>query len=53
MALCNSLERGLEYIEELKTKYYKDVPEFNEAEVDNIVFVTSPQRGAGIYLYNV
>lgn len=52
VALCDSLHESTTYINELKEKYYKTIPEFQEEDAGNIVFVTSPQRGAEIYLTN-
>ncbi|XP_031618440.1 N-acetylgalactosamine kinase [Contarinia nasturtii] len=50
VAICDSLETSSKYIAELKEKYFKNLPDYDENEADNIVFVTNPQRGATIYL---
>lgn len=52
VAICDSLELSLLYIEELKHKYFKNLPEFSGEEVENVVFVTNPQKGAGIFVDN-
>lgn len=50
VAICNSLEQSSKYINELKAKYFNQLPDYNEYDADNVVFVTNPQSGATIYL---
>lgn len=50
VAICDSFEKSNQYISELTEKYFKFLPDFNENDAENVVFVTNPQRGAGVYL---
>lgn len=50
VAICDSLESSTKYINELKEKYFKHLPDYNDGEADSVVFVTNPQKGAAIYL---
>ncbi|KAJ6642466.1 N-acetylgalactosamine kinase [Pseudolycoriella hygida] len=48
VALCESKEHSQKFIQELKEKYYKKLPE-SELNFENVVFATSPQSGAEIF----
>lgn len=50
VALCESKENSQQFINELKEKYYKKLPEFGSGlHLENVVFATSPQSGAQIF----
>lgn len=51
VAACNSVEQSQTYIDELVKQYYSKLPNFGaNADLSSIVFATSPQSGAEIYL---
>lgn len=50
VALCNSVAASQRYINELKENYYKHLENVNENDLDNIIFATSPQGGAEIFV---
>lgn len=52
VAICDSLEKSAQYIQELKEKYYSDILSADRSSLDSAVFVTSPQKGAEILLPN-
>lgn len=49
VALCDSVSKSQRYIQELKEKYYKGLP-IRDIDLDGVVFATSPQSGAEIFL---
>lgn len=50
MALCDGSNQSIDYINYLKQSYYADLKQAEGKNLDEIVFATSPQRGAEIYL---
>lgn len=52
VALCDGKEQSVEYISYLKQSYYAGLKNAEGRNLDEIVFATSPQRGAEIYLMN-
>lgn len=51
VALCDSHEISKAYIDELKKSYYANLPQAQDRNLDHIVFATSPQSGAVVYVY--
>lgn len=49
MALCDGHVASQKYIKELREKYYSKLS--NGQSLDNVVFATSPQCGAEIYVH--
>lgn len=49
VAICDSLEQSLRYIQELKDKYYSHLDDCTEEEKNDAVFVTNPQSGAALF----
>lgn len=52
VALCDGVNESVQYINYLKESYYANLPQAKGKNLDEIVFATSPQRGAEIYLAN-
>lgn len=50
VAICDSLDSSNQYIAALKEKYFKSLPNYNEDDAENVIFVTNPQAGAGIHM---
>lgn len=50
VALCDGVDQSLQYIDYLKETYYADLAQAQGRNLDELVFATSPQRGAEIYL---
>uniref|UniRef100_A0A1Q3FLU2 Putative galactokinase n=1 Tax=Culex tarsalis TaxID=7177 RepID=A0A1Q3FLU2_CULTA len=50
VALCDGIDQSLQYIGHLKKTYYADLAQAQGSNLDEVVFATSPQRGAEIYL---
>lgn len=50
VALCDGVDQSVEYINHLKQSYYADLENALGKNLDELVFATSPQRGAEIYL---
>lgn len=50
VAICDSLEQSLLYIQELKDKYYSQLNECTDEEMNDAVFVTNPQSGAAVFV---
>lgn len=51
VAACSSVEQSQMYIDELVKQYYEKLPNFGtNVDLSSIVFATSPQSGAEIYL---
>lgn len=51
VAACSSIEQSQQYIDELKKNYYHKLPNCENVDLSSVVFATSPQSGAVIYLY--
>uniref|UniRef100_T1GSX9 GHMP kinase N-terminal domain-containing protein n=1 Tax=Megaselia scalaris TaxID=36166 RepID=T1GSX9_MEGSC len=51
VALCDSMDQCQRYIDFLKEKYYRDLPQAKELDLDNVIFATSPQNGAEIFIF--
>lgn len=50
VALCDGVDQSLQYIDYLKDAYYADLAQAQGRNLEEVVFATSPQRGAEIYL---
>lgn len=50
VAICDSLEQSMLYIQELKDKYYSQLDGCTDDEKNDAVFVTNPQSGAALFL---
>ncbi|XP_055611052.1 N-acetylgalactosamine kinase [Uranotaenia lowii] len=50
VALCDGVEQSEQYIKALKETYFANNPRADGKDLSTIVFATSPQRGAEIYL---
>lgn len=50
VALCDGVYESEQYINFLKKTYYPNVAQAEGKNLDEIVFATSPQRGAEIYM---
>lgn len=50
VALCNGVDQSEGYINYLKKTYYATLPQAEGKMLDEIIFATSPQRGAEIYV---
>lgn len=50
VALCNSMDQCQRYIDFLKEKYYKSLPQAKDLDLENVIFATSPQNGAEIFV---
>ncbi|XP_055382550.1 N-acetylgalactosamine kinase [Condylostylus longicornis] len=50
VALCDSPEQCQRFIQELKEKYYSQLPQAKNKNLDEVIFSTCPQSGAEIYL---
>lgn len=50
VAACNSIEQSQHYIDQLKQQYYQKLPNCTNVDLSSVVFATSPQSGAEIYL---
>uniref|UniRef100_A0A0K8TKS2 Putative galactokinase n=1 Tax=Tabanus bromius TaxID=304241 RepID=A0A0K8TKS2_TABBR len=51
VALCDSLDSCNKYIQVLKEKYYKDLPQAKGRNLDNVVFATYPCGGAEVFYH--
>ncbi|XP_058831793.1 N-acetylgalactosamine kinase isoform X2 [Topomyia yanbarensis] len=52
VALCDGIEESIQYINMLKRLYYTNRSQATGRNLNELVFATSPQRGAEIYLLN-
>lgn len=52
VALCDGSDQSEDYINHLKKTYYANLPQAEGKNLDEIIFATSPQRGAEIYVMN-
>lgn len=50
VAICNSMEQSLRYIQVLKEKYYSQLDNCTEEEKNDAIFVTNPQSGAALFV---
>ncbi|XP_065081953.1 N-acetylgalactosamine kinase [Ochlerotatus camptorhynchus] len=50
VALCDGVNQSVQYINYLKKAYYANLTQAEGKNLDDIVFATSPQRGAEIYM---
>ncbi|XP_058459080.1 N-acetylgalactosamine kinase [Malaya genurostris] len=52
VALCDGTEESIQYINMLKQSYYASHSQVSGKNLDELVFATSPQRGAEIYIFD-
>ncbi|XP_055533805.1 N-acetylgalactosamine kinase isoform X2 [Wyeomyia smithii] len=50
VALCDGTDESLHYIKCLSQRYYANLPQAKGRNLEELVFATSPQKGAEIYI---
>ena len=53
VALCDTKTKCLDYIAAIKERYYLNLPQAKGRNFDELIFATSPQQGAQIYLNEI